>query len=56
MFIKEADYWEKGLALVTEVLETMLSVQRQYFYAEVRKWIVICGEDRVEGRYLLCSI
>lgn len=36
MFIKEADYWEKGLSLVTEVLETTLSVQRQYFYAEVR--------------------
>lgn len=35
VFIKEADYWEKGLSLVMEVLDLTLSVQRQYLYASV---------------------
>lgn len=35
IFIKEANYLEKSLALIMEVLEMILSVQRQYVYAEV---------------------
>ncbi|XP_026819508.1 dynein heavy chain 2, axonemal-like [Rhopalosiphum maidis] len=33
IFFKEADYWSKGISLVTEVLEITLSVQKQFLYA-----------------------
>ncbi|XP_025195967.1 dynein heavy chain 2, axonemal [Melanaphis sacchari] len=33
IFFKDADYWSKGISLVTEVLEITLSVQRQFLYA-----------------------
>lgn len=35
VFLAEADFLEKSLGLVTEVLEIMLSVQRQHIYLEV---------------------
>lgn len=35
VFLAEADFLEKSLGLVTEVLEIMLSVQRQHVYLEV---------------------
>ncbi|XP_050531221.1 dynein axonemal heavy chain 2 isoform X2 [Daktulosphaira vitifoliae] len=34
IFLEEADYWEKGLGIVMEVLEMTLNVQRLYFYLE----------------------
>lgn len=35
VFLAEADFLEKSLGLVMEVLEIMLSVQRQHVYLEV---------------------
>ncbi|XP_050431508.1 dynein axonemal heavy chain 2 [Adelges cooleyi] len=34
IFLEEADYWEKGLGTVMEVLEMTLNVQRLYIYLE----------------------
>lgn len=34
-FLNEADYLEKSLGLIMEVLEIILSVQRQHIYLEV---------------------
>lgn len=31
-FMEEVDYWERGLSMVLEVLESMLNVQRQWMY------------------------
>lgn len=41
IFIKEVNYLEKSLALIMEVLEMMLSVQRQHVYAEVNRSNVV---------------
>lgn len=35
VFLSEADYLEKSLGLIMEVLEVIISVQRQYIYLEV---------------------
>ena len=31
-FMEEVDYWERGLSMVLEVLESTLTVQRQWMY------------------------
>lgn len=42
-FEKEVDLWERRLSLVMEVIEMILTVQRQWIYLEVRpdppQWI-----------------
>lgn len=56
IFIKEANYLEKSLTLIMEVLETILSVQRQYVYAEVnRSNVVVYRRWRTDrqGLYLI---
>lgn len=35
-FEKEVDHWERCLSLVLEVIEMILTVQRQWMYLEVR--------------------
>lgn len=35
-FEKEVDCWERRLSLVMEVIEMILTVQRQWIYLEVR--------------------
>lgn len=35
-FEKEVDRWERRLSLVMEVIEMILTVQRQWIYLEVR--------------------
>lgn len=35
-FEKEVDHWERSLSLVLEVIEMILTVQRQWMYLEVR--------------------
>ncbi|XP_046389338.1 dynein axonemal heavy chain 2 [Ischnura elegans] len=40
-FIKEVEYWEKSLVHMVEVLEMLLTVQRQYLYLEN----IFLGED-----------
>lgn len=35
-FEKEVDHWERCLSLILEVIETVLTVQRQWMYLEVR--------------------
>lgn len=35
-FEKEVDRWERRLSLVMEVIEVILTVQRQWIYLEVR--------------------
>lgn len=35
-FEKEVDLWERRLSLVMEVIEMILTVQRQWIYLEVR--------------------
>lgn len=38
-FEKEVDHWERCLSLVLEVIEMILTVQRQWMYLEVRTHI-----------------
>ncbi|XP_054274165.1 dynein axonemal heavy chain 2 [Macrosteles quadrilineatus] len=40
-FIQEVDYWERTLSIIMEVLEGILTVQRQYLYLEN----IFTGED-----------
>jgi len=35
-FEKEVDHWERCLSLVLEIIEMILTVQRQWMYLEVR--------------------
>lgn len=35
-FEKEVDHWERCLSLILEVIEMVLTVQRQWMYLEVR--------------------
>lgn len=35
-FEKDVDYWERCLSLILEVIEMVLTVQRQWMYLEVR--------------------
>lgn len=35
-FEKDVDHWERCLSLILEVIEMMLTVQRQWMYLEVR--------------------
>lgn len=35
-FEKDVDHWERCLSLILEVIETVLTVQRQWMYLEVR--------------------
>lgn len=34
-FEKEVDYWERCLSLILEIIEMILTVQRQWMYLEV---------------------
>ncbi|XP_034231069.1 dynein heavy chain 2, axonemal [Thrips palmi] len=40
-FVEKVDFWEKALSLILEVLETTLTVQRQWLYLEN----IFTGED-----------
>lgn len=41
VFLNEADFLEKSLGLITEVLEIILSVQRQHIYLEVNMFCFV---------------
>jgi hypothetical protein len=41
VFLNEADFLEKSLGLIMEVLEIILSVQRQHIYLEVNMFCFV---------------
>lgn len=56
IFAKEADIWTKGLALVMDVVDMAITVQRQYLYAEVSRVQVYSIEyERCSARFNRCA-
>lgn len=44
-FEKEVDHWERCLSLILEVVEMVLTVQRQWMYLEVRTRSLSCSHE-----------